>query len=116
MNEKISDTLKDLGIPVSLLGYSYLRKAISMVIVAPAVINQLTKTIYPVVALEFNTTPSRVERAIKHAIEVGCVRGSLSAYNSIFRSSFASDKGKPTNGEFIATVADWLTIKYGGSL
>ena len=106
----ISDTLKELGVPAHVLGYDYAREAVSLVQSDNRYRNNITKDLYPKLAKEFNTTSSRVERAIRHAVELAWERGSLDAQYNIFRYTVSSNRGKPTNGEFIATVADYLNI------
>ena len=92
-------------------GYQYLREAIMMVVNDIDVINQITKSLYPKIAYKFNTTPSRVERAIRHAIEVAWGRGQQEAVESIFGYTISAAKGKPTNSEFIAMIADKLRLE-----
>lgn len=107
---RISDALHTIGIPAHIKGYSYLRLAISMVVKEPEIINYVTKTLYPRVAREFGTSTSRVERAIRHAIEVAWDRGDIDTLNSIFGYTISRQRGKPTNSEFIAMIADKLRL------
>lgn len=107
----ISDLLTEIGIPVHILGYQYLRYAVRITIEDMKMINSITKQMYPTVAKRFNTTPSRTERAIRHAIEVAFDRGNVEVMDSLFGYSINSEKGKPTNSEFIATIADKLRLK-----
>lgn len=104
----ISQLLKNLGIPANLKGYQYLLLAIVTYKQKPNI--SLSKKLYPQIAQEYNTTPSRVERAIRHAIEIGFTRGDRSLYKKIFENSISIEKSRPTNGEFIACVAEWLDI------
>lgn len=110
MNAKmqISNLLKDLGVPANVLGYRCVRKAIEIVLATPSAIDCVTKVLYPTVAEEFGTTASRVERAIRHAVELSWDRGDIDKLNEMFRCSYSAQRGKPTNSEFIATIADHL--------
>lgn len=110
MNLTISNTLKDLGISPGLLGYRYLRSAVKLVMDNPDIVDRITKELYPKVAELNGTTPTRVERAIRHAIEHAWDNFGYEAREAIFRGSYSPRTGKPTNGEFIATVADYLLI------
>lgn len=110
MNLTISNTLKDLGISPSLLGYRYLRSAIKLVMDDPDIVHSITKELYPKVAELNGTTPSRVERTIRYAIEYAWYSYGNAARETIFRESYSAARGKPTNEEFIATVADYLLI------
>ena len=107
----VTDVIHEIGIPAHIKGYQYLRFAIIMAIENMDVINSITKELYPTVAKEFGTTPSRVERAIRHAIEVAWDRGDTEVLNSIFGYTIANSKGKPTNSEFIAMIADKLRLR-----
>ena len=107
----VTDIIHEIGIPAHIKGYQYLRFAIIMVIDDLDIINSITKELYPTVAKEFNTTPSRVERAIRHAIEVAWDRGATDVLNSFFGYTIANSKGKPTNSEFIAMIADKLRLQ-----
>ena len=106
----VTDTIHEIGIPAHIKGYQYLRHAIIMAVDNLDVINSITKELYPTVAKDFNTTPSRVERAIRHAIEVAWDRGDTDILNSFFGYTIANSKGKPTNSEFIAMIADKLRL------
>lgn len=106
----VTETIHEIGIPAHIKGYQYLRHAIMLVIENLDVINSITKTLYPTVAQDFHTTPSRVERAIRHAIEVAWDRGDTDVLDSIFGYTIATSKGKPTNSEFIAMIADKLRL------
>ncbi len=107
----VTEIIHEIGIPAHIKGYQYLRHAIMLVIDNLDVINSITKTLYPTVAQTFRTTPSRVERAIRHAIEVAWDRGDTEVLDSIFGYTIATSKGKPTNSEFIAMIADKLRLK-----
>jgi len=106
----ITDIIRDIGIPAHIKGYQYLRDAIMMIIEEPDLLGAITKTLYPMVAGRHATTSSRVERAIRHAIEVAWSRGNADAIHKIFGRNTMTDKGKPTNSEFIAIIADKIRI------
>lgn len=107
----VSTVLKNLGVPVSLMGYHYLKYAICLMIKDMSVINcGITKILYPTIAKYFETTPSRVERAIRHAIEVSWCRANPKIQDELFGHTVDATKGKPTNSEFIATVADFICM------
>ncbi len=108
---RITNIIHEIGIPAHIKGYQYLREAISMVIEDIGLLGAVTKELYPNIAKKYNTTPSRVERAIRHAIEVGWSRGKIDTINNIFGYTVHTDKGKPTNSEFIAMVADKLRLE-----
>lgn len=109
----LTTILHEVGIPASLKGYVYLRRAIEIAFLClDAVVGGVTKIIYPAVAEACHTTPSRVERAMRHAIETGWMRGNIDTIENIFSYSYSSEKGKPTNGEFIANIADHLAVKF----
>ena len=107
----ISKILHNLGIPSHIKGYQYLRESISILYIRPDVIGGITKELYPEIAQSFKTTVSRVERAIRHAIEVSWNRGDWDLMEEIFGHSVDIDKAKPTNSEFIATIADKLRLE-----
>ena len=107
----VTEIIHEIGIPAHIKGYQYLRHAIMLVIDNMDIINSITKTLYPTVAQDFKTTPSRVERAIRHAIEVAWDRGDTEILDSIFGYTIATSKGKPTNSEFIAMIADKLRLQ-----
>lgn len=107
----VTDIIHEIGIPAHIKGYQYLRYAIIMVANDIEIINSITKSLYPTVAQAFNTTPSRVERAIRHAIEVAWDRGDTDVLNSFFGFTIANSKGKPTNSEFIAMIADKMRLE-----
>jgi len=108
----VTNILHELGVPSHIKGYSYIREGILEVFFNPELIGGITKELYPKVANEFNTTESRVERAIRHAIEVSWNRGNWDLMQEIFGYSVDIDKAKPTNSEFIVTVADKLRLEY----
>lgn len=107
----VTNIIHEVGVPAHIKGYQYLREAIMMVVNDIDVINQITKSLYPKIAHKFNTTPSRVERAIRHAIEVAWGRGQQEAVENIFGYTISAAKGKPTNSEFIAMIADKLRLE-----
>lgn len=110
-DEKLSSIFLTIGIPAHIKGYQYLREGIKMVVEEPDKIGSITKVLYPGIAAHFNTTPSKVERAIRHAIEVAWTRGKIENINSIFGYNIYSKNDKPTNGEFIALIADKLILE-----
>ena len=107
----VTNVIHGVGVPAHIKGYQYLREAIMLVVNDIDVINQITKTLYPEIAQKFGTTPSRVERAIRHAIEVAWGRGEIDLMQNIFGYTVSSAKGKPTNSEFIAMIADKLRLE-----
>ena len=111
IEEKISDIFISIGIPPHVKGYAYLREAIKLTVERPYVINGVTKELYPQVAEKYKTTSSKVERAIRHAIEVAWNRGRVDAINAIFGTRVYLGTEKPTNSEFIALVADKLILE-----
>jgi two-component system response regulator (stage 0 sporulation protein A) len=108
---EVTNIMHEIGIPAHIKGYQYLRDAIMMVVKDLDIINSITKQLYPSIARIYNTTPSRVERAIRHAIEVAWSRGKVDAIDSLFGYTVSIGKGKPTNSEFIAMVADKLRLE-----
>ena len=107
----VTNIIHEVGVPAHIKGYQYLREAIIMVINDIDVINQITKCLYPQIANKFHTTPSRVERAIRHAIEVAWGRGEQKTVENIFGYTISAEKGKPTNSEFIAMISDKLRLE-----
>ena len=107
----VTNIIHEVGVPAHIKGYQYLREAIMMVIKDIDVLNQITKSLYPQIAQRFDTTPSRVERAIRHAIEVAWGRGEQDMVENIFGYTVSASKGKPTNSEFIAMIADKLRLE-----
>ena len=111
IDEKISNIFITVGIPAHIKGYQFLREAIKMAIDTPDIINSITKKLYPAIAEKFDTSASKVERAIRHAIEVAWNRGKIENINSIFGLKVYTSNEKPTNGEFIALVADKMLLE-----
>ena len=111
VDEKISEIFISIGIPPHIKGYGYLREGIKLTVERPQIINNVTKELYPSIAKKFNTSPSKVERAIRHAIEVAWNRGRIDAINAIFGARIYLGSEKPTNSEFIALVADKLILE-----
>ena len=107
----VTNIIHEVGVPAHIKGYQYLREAIMMVVDNIDMINQITKQLYPEIAHKYKTTSSRVERAIRHAIEVAWSRGKIEATESIFGYTVNANKGKPTNSEFIAMIADKLRLE-----
>ena len=112
MEARVTKIIHQIGVPAHIKGYQYLRCAILMTIDDNDVINSVTKVLYPTVAKKYQTTTSRVERAIRHAIEVAWDRGDVDTLNSFFGYTIQNSRGKPTNSEFIAMIADNLRLKY----
>ena len=111
----VTSIIHEIGVPAHIKGYQYLREAIIIAVNDMDVINAITKVLYPQVAKTFQTTPSRVERAIRHAIEVAWDRGDLDTLQRFFGYTVSNTKGKPTNSEFIALIADKLQLQLKGS-
>ena len=111
LDTTITSIIKEIGVPAHIKGYSYLREAIQMVYYDIELLGSVTKILYPEIAKKFGTTPSRVERAIRHAIEVAWNRGKIENINSVFGIKVYSTNDKPTNGEFIALVADKMLVE-----
>ena len=107
----VTNLIHEVGVPAHIKGYQYLREAIMMVVKDTDVINQITKQLYPEIASKYHTTPSRVERAIRHAIEVAWGRGEQGAVENIFGYTISAAKGKTTNSEFIAMIIDKLRLE-----
>ena len=107
----VTNVIHEIGVPAHIKGYQYLREAIIIAVGDMEVINAITKVLYPQVAKTFSTTPSRVERAIRHAIEVAWDRGDLDTLQRFFGYTVSNTKGKPTNSEFIALIADRLQLQ-----
>ena len=108
----VTNVIHEIGVPAHIKGYQYIREAISMVYDNPEIVGGITKELYPTLAGKFDTTVSRVERAIRHAIEVSWNRGDWDLMEEVFGHSVDIDKAKPTNSEFIVTVADKLRLEY----
>ena len=107
----VTDIIHEIGVPAHIKGYQYLREAIILTVENMDIINSVTKVLYPEVAHKFSTTPSRVERAIRHAIEVAWDRGDIETLQRFFGYTVSNIKGKPTNSEFIAMIADYLSLR-----
>ncbi len=109
---QVTQIIHQIGVPAHIKGYQYLRTAILLTVKDSDIINSVTKVLYPSVAKKYSTTTSRVERAIRHAIEVAWDRGDVDTLNSYFGYTIQNNRGKPTNSEFIAMIADNLRLKY----
>ncbi len=112
LEQDVTNMIHDIGVPAHIKGYQYLREAIMMSVNDPTMISSITKLLYPTIAKRFQTTPSRVERAIRHAIEVAWSRGRMETLDTLFGYTINTGKGKPTNSEFIALIADKIRLKY----
>lgn len=112
LETRVTDMIHEIGIPAHIKGYHYLRDAIIMAIEDMDVLNAITKVLYPTIAKHHQTTSSRVERAIRHAIEVAWSRGKLDTLDDLFGYTVSNGKGKPTNSEFIALIADTIRLEY----
>ena len=111
LESQVTSLILEIGIPAHVKGYHYVRTAIIMAVENPDTINAVTKIVYPTIAKKYQTSSSRVERAIRHAIEVAWDRGDIDVLNGIFGYSINGNRGKPTNSEFIAMLADQLRLK-----
>ena len=111
LDERISNIFVSVGIPAHIRGYQFLREGIKLAVENPPIINAITKSLYPSIAERFDTTPSKVERAIRHAIEVAWNRGKIENINSVFGVKVYNSSEKPTNGEFIALLADKMLLE-----
>ncbi len=111
IDEKVTNIFLSIGIPAHIKGYAYLREAVRMVVEDHDIINRITKELYPGIARRFSTTSSKVERAMRHAIEVAWSRGRLDSVNRIYGYKVFSADDKPTNGEFIALIADKVSMR-----
>lgn len=112
LESQVTKIIHQIGVPAHIKGYQYLRTAILLTVNDGEIINSVTKILYPTVAKKYQTTTSRVERAIRHAIEVAWDRGDVDVLNSYFGYTIQNNRGKPTNSEFIAMIADNLRLKY----
>jgi two-component system response regulator (stage 0 sporulation protein A) len=108
---EVTNIIREIGIPAHIKGYQYLRDAIMMIVNEVELLGAVTKVLYPMIADKYTTTPSRVERAIRHAIEVAWSRGNMDMINRIFGYTVKLEKGKPTNSEFMAMIADKLRME-----
>lgn len=113
LERRVTAIIHEIGVPAHIKGYQYLREAIALVVQDMDIINAVTKVLYPTVAKKFGTTASRVERAIRHAIEVAWDRGDLETLQKYFGYTVSNAKGKPTNSEFIAMIADRISLEQG---
>ncbi len=111
LEEKITNMIHQIGVPAHIKGYHYLRKGIMLCVEDDSMLNSVTKALYPEIAKFFQTTPSRVERAIRHAIEVAWDRGDIEILNSYFGYTIHNGRGKPTNSEFIAMISDKIKLE-----
>ncbi len=112
LEARVTDMIHEIGIPAHIKGYHYLRDAIIMAVEDMDVLNAITKILYPTIAKNHKTTASRVERAIRHAIEVAWSRGKLDTLDDLFGYTVSNGKGKPTNSEFVALIADTIRLEY----
>lgn len=112
---EVTNIIHEIGVPAHIKGYNYLRDAIIMVVQDMELLGAVTKELYPAIAKKNNTTPSRVERAIRHAIEVAWNRGKIETIDKLFGYTVQHDKGKPTNSEFIALISDKLRLEWKAS-
>ncbi len=112
LEQDVTNMIHEIGVPAHIKGYQYLREAIMMSVEDASMISSITKILYPTIAKRFQTTPSRVERAIRHAIEVAWSRGRMETLDALFGYTIDTGKGKPTNSEFIALIADRIRLSY----
>ena len=112
LEKDVTDMIHEIGVPAHIKGYQYLREAIMMSVEDNSMLSSITKVLYPTIAKRFQTTPSRVERAIRHAIEVAWSRGKMETLDGLFGYTVNTGKGKPTNSEFIALIADRIRLQY----
>lgn len=112
LEKDVTDMIHEIGVPAHIKGYQYLREAIMMSVKDNEMLGSITKLLYPSIAKRFQTTPSRVERAIRHAIEVAWSRGKMETLDALFGYTINTGKGKPTNSEFIALISDKIRLQY----
>ena len=112
LERDVTDMIHEIGVPAHIKGYQYLREAIMMSVEEPDMLGSITKVLYPTIAKNNQTTSSRVERAIRHAIEVAWNRGRMETLDAMFGYTINTGKGKPTNSEFIALIADKIRLQY----
>ena len=112
IRKKITKIIHELGVPSNLKGYNYIREGIMLVYYDPTLSSKITKGLYPIIAEKYTSNESRVERSMRHAIEVSWNRGNWDMMEDIFGYSVSIDKAKPTNSEFIVTIADMLRLEY----
>lgn len=111
LRQKVTDLIHEIGVPAHIKGYKYVREAIILAVTNPDIISAITYELYPEIAKTFQTTPSRVERAIRHAIEVAWTNGDMDTLTGIFGYTVSNTKGKPTNSQFIALLADRILME-----
>lgn len=112
LEKDVTNMIHEIGVPAHIKGYQYLREAIMMSVEDSSMVSSITKILYPTIAKKFQTTSSRVERAIRHAIEVAWSRGRMETLDALFGYTVDTGKGKPTNSEFIALIADRIRLAY----
>ena len=112
LEKDVTDMIHEIGVPAHIKGYQYLREAIMMSVQDVDMLGSITKVLYPTIAKKYQTTSSRVERAIRHAIEVAWSRGRMETLDALFGYTINTGKGKPTNSEFIALIADKIRLQY----
>jgi len=112
LEQDVTDMIHEIGVPAHIKGYQYLREAIKLCTDNVEMLNSITKILYPTIAKRFATTPSRVERAIRHAIEVAWSRGKMETLEGLFGYTINTGKGKPTNSEFVALLADRIRLMH----
>lgn len=112
LEQDVTGMIHEIGVPAHIKGYQYLRESIVMAVEDPSMISSVTKILYPTIAKKYQTTSSRVERAIRHAIEVAWSRGKMETLDALFGYTVNTGKGKPTNSEFIALISDRIRLKY----
>lgn len=112
LEKDVTEMIHEIGVPAHIKGYQYLREAIMLSVENTEMVNAITKLLYPTIAKKYGTTSSRVERAIRHAIEVAWSRGNMDVINSLFKYTISLGKGKPTNSEFVALIADKIRLNY----
>ena len=112
LEQDVTDMIHEIGVPAHIKGYQYLREAIMMSVNDSEMMGSITKILYPTIAKKYQTTSSRVDRAIRHAIEVAWNRGRMETLDDMFGYTINTGKGKPTNSEFIALIADKIRLKY----
>ncbi len=112
LEKDVTDIIHEIGVPAHIKGYQYLREAIMMSVNDPEMLSSITKILYPTIAKKYQTTSSRVERAIRHAIEVAWSRGKMETLDAMFGYTINNGKGKPTNSEFVALIADKIRLQY----
>lgn len=112
LEKDVTEMIHEIGVPAHIKGYQYLREAIMLSVENTEMLSAITKLLYPTIAKKYGTTSSRVERAIRHAIEVAWGRGNMDTLNNLFGYTISLGKGKPTNSEFVALIADKLRLNY----